>query len=740
MRKYIVVLLLLSGVGLGLSAKEIVRGIVQDEYNNPLTGANLVWEGTGAGASSDIDGRFELPVHSTTNKLSVSYIGYLTETITVANPSDDLIITLRENNKIDEVVVRAKGMGTLNSVIEPLQVQKLGVAEFQRAACCNLSEAFETNASVDVSYADAATGAKQIKMLGLSNEYVQLLTENNPAFRGAISRYGMDYIPGPWMESIQISKGASSVKNGYEALAGQINVEYKKPYTSDPLTINLFASDNGRLEGNADANIRLNEHLSTGLFVHYSNDKMAHDANKDGFLDRPRLEQINLMNRWNYRKGNLHSDFGVRYINDKRESGQSAHALPDHSSDPYKVNLRINRMEFFSKNGYILNPDKNQSIALIFSGSGHRMDNRYGLNEYDLTQSNLYASLMFETDLGLRHQLSTGLSMNMDQLDQKLLLNKPVAEIAPERNELVVGGYTQYTYKPLRNLTILAGIRLDHHNEYGLFVTPRLHLKYDPVDWIQWRASIGKGYRSVNIMAENSYMLASSRIKNLTMVDNPDMEESLNWGVSMSMQIPLAAKELALTADFYRTDFQKQVVADVESNPNGISFYNLDGKSYANSFQFEASYPLFTGFELRAAYKYTDTKITYNGVLMEKALQSKHKGLFSASYQFGNPMKRWQIDYTAQLNGGGRMPSPDSLKPLWDKRYGAFWVNMVQVSKFFKNWSVYIGAENLFNATQKNPVIDAGNPYGDYFDATMVWGPVHGRSVYGGVRWSIPRI
>lgn len=739
MKKYIILLFLITGISIGLSAKEMVKGVVQDAYNNPLVGANLIWEGSGNGTSTDIDGNFELAKPAGKRNLIVSYIGYITDTLEITTDSDLLHIILHDNTKLEEVVVRGKGMGTLQSVIEPLQVQKIGTAEFQRAACCNLSEAFETNASVDVSYADAATGAKQIKMLGLSNEYVQLMTENNPTFRGAVSRYGMDYIPGPWMESIQISKGASSVKNGYEAVAGQINVEYKKPYASDPLTINLFGSDNGRLEGNVDGNIRINENLSAGIFAHYSNDKKAHDANKDGFLDRPKLEQINLMNRWNYRKGNLHSDFGIRYINDKRESGQSQHLKDNHIADLYQVSLRTNRLEFFSKNGYIIDADKNQSIALILSGSGHDLNSKYGLNTYQLKQNNLYANLIFETDLGIRHQLSSGVSMTLDQLDQKLSLTKPIEGISPERNEFVFGGYAQYTYKPLSNLTILAGIRADHHNEYGAFITPRLHVKYDPMDWMQLRASIGKGYRSVNVLAENNYLLASSRIRNLSIADNLNLEESLNWGLSLSMQIPVANKELTITTDFYRTDFQKQVIADMETDPHAISFYNLKGKSYANSFQFEAGYSLFEGFELRAAYKYTDTKITYNGILLDKALQSKHKGLFSASYQFGNPLKRWQIDYTAQLNGGGSMPNPGQVNPQWDKSYNSYWVNMMQVSKFFKNWSVYIGAENLFNFSQKNPIIDAGNPYGNLFDATMIWGPVHGRSLYAGIRWSIPQ-
>lgn len=739
MKKYMLFLFLMLGTSVLLSAKEMVRGIVLDEYDNPLIGANLIWLNTGMGATTDLNGRFELSRNPKETRLLVSYIGYKSDTIQVPKGEKDLTIKLTNDTKIEEVVVRAQGMGTLNSRFEPLQVQKLGVAEFQRAACCNLSEAFETNASVDVSYSDAATGAKQIKMLGLSNEYVQILTENNPNFRGAASRYGMDYIPGPWMESIQISKGASSVKNGYEAVAGQINVEYKKPDVSDPLTVNLFGSDNGRMEGNIDGNIQLNQHLSTGLFLHYSNDKFTHDANKDGFLDRPLLEQVNVMNRWTYNKGNLHSELGVKYINEKRESGQMHGDEAAMHSDPYKINLKTNRFEFFAKNGYILNEVRNQSIALILSGSAHDLDSRYGMNAYDLTQNNLYANLIFETDLGPKHQLSAGLSLVADKLNQKVMLDNVTAGFNPERTEIVPGVYSQYTYKPLRNLTILAGLRLDHHNEYGFFVTPRLHLKYDPVDWIQLRASVGKGYRSVNVLAENNNLLASSRVRNLIIADNLDQEESLNWGVSVSSHIPIGAKELSLSADFYRTDFQKQVVADMESNPHGISFYNLDGKSYANSMQVEAAYPFYKGFELRAAYRFTDTKVTYNGILKEKALQSRHKGLFTASYQLGEPLSRWQFDLTVQLNGGGRMPQPDLNNPLWKERFGSYWVNHIQVSKFFKNWSVYAGAENLFNFTQKTPIIDAGNPFGDNFDATMIWGPVHGRSIYAGVRWTLPR-
>ena len=198
-------------------------------------------------------------------------------------------------------MVTHRSVGLLHSRVETIQTQKINREELGRAACCNLAESFTTNPSVDVSYSDAVTGARQIRLLGLSGTYVQMLTEQVPHFRGAAGLYGLNYVPGPWMESIQVSKGTSSVKNGYEALTGQINIEYKKPQNSDPLTLNLFAADNGRIEFNGDGNYMIRENLGVGLMVHYSNDKQGHDSNHDGFLDLPKTEQVNLLNRWYFK-------------------------------------------------------------------------------------------------------------------------------------------------------------------------------------------------------------------------------------------------------------------------------------------------------------------------------------------------------------------------------------------------------------------------------------------------------
>lgn len=722
------------------NAGKKVRGRVYDENKQPIIGANVYWEGTQVGTTSDTDGHFELERNGKSKNLVVSYIGYATEVTPVAEGGDPVRIILKGEVALDEVVVSERKMGTIASRTSVLQTQKITYDEICRAACCNLAESFETNPSVDVSYADAATGARQIKLLGLAGTYVQMLTENYPNFRGAASLYGLDYVPGAWMESIQVSKGTSSVKNGYEALAGQINVEFKKPPTADIFSANVFASDAGRYEGNADASWHINDKLSTGLLVHYSNDKKQHDGNDDGFLDTPLKEQVNVMNRWYHRLDKYVAQYGVRYLHESRTGGQ---ATRHHDfADPYQVHLNTNRAELFTKQAYIIDNEKVESVALILSGSYHEQKSRYDRTPYNVYQNNVYASLLYEKEFTPMHSLSTGLSMNYDGFDENLVQyagGDPVRH-AYDRTEVVPGAYAQYTFNLNDKLILLAGVRADYSTLYDFFVTPRVHIKYNPFSWFHIRASAGKGFRTANVLTENNFLLSSSR--KMHIADHLDQEEAWNTGVNLSFYIPLFGKELSLNGEWYYTDFVKQVVVDMDSDPHAVRFYNLDGRSYSNSLQVEATYPFFRGFTLTAAYRYTDAKTDYRneeGVTyrLKKPLVSDYKALLTASYQ--TPLKKWQFDLTGQFNGGGRMPTPDASNPLWEPDFKAYTVVNAQITKYFRQWSIYVGAENLFDYKQPNPIIDAANPRGDNFDGSMVWGPVHGRKIYAGIRFNISR-
>lgn len=730
---YIIILLFFV---LPVSADKWVKGHVLDEHSEPVIGANIYWEGTQQGTTSDANGFFELMQKNGNKNLVVSYIGYTTSIIPVTNASKPLKVVLVGEVALQEVVISERKMGTIASRTSVLQTQKITYDEICRAACCNLAESFETNPSVDVSYSDAATGARQIKLLGLAGTYVQMLTENYPNFRGAASLYGLDYVPGAWMESIQVSKGTSSVKNGYEALAGQINVEFKKPPTADIFSVNLFGSDAGRYEGNADASWHINDKVSTGLLVHYSNDKMQHDGNDDGFLDNPLKEQVNVMNRWYHKLDKYVAQYGARYLHESRTGGQDT--KHHNFADPYRVHLNTNRAELFTKQAYIIDKEKVESVAMILSGSYHEQKSMYDRTPYNVYQKNVYASLLYEKEFSPAHALSTGLSMNYDGFDENL--RQDGVENLYDRTEIVPGAYVQYTYNWNDKLTVLAGIRADYSSLYDFFVTPRLHVKYNPFGWFHIRASAGKGFRTANVLAENNFLLASSR--KMRIADNLDQEEAWNTGLNLSFYIPLFGKELTVNGEWYYTNFLKQVVVDMDSDPHAVSFYNLDGKSYSNSFQIEATYPFFRGFTLTAAYRYTDAKTDYkdaNGVVsrLKKPLVSDYKGLVTASYQ--TPLKKWQFDLTGQFNGGGRMPVPDKANPLWDTNFKAYTVVNAQITKYFRRWSVYVGAENLFDFKQPHPIIDPENPRGDNFDGSMVWGPVHGRKIYAGLRFNISR-
>ena len=736
--KYIFFAIFSLMVSLSAFAQNHVKGKIVDSDGEPIVGANLLWENTSLGGITNVNGEFDVETTSSTNKLVASYIGHATEIVTVTNPSQFLNIVLQGELALDEVVVSARRASTLNSRMDPLQSQKITYDELCRAACCNLAESFETNASVDVAYSDAATGARQIKLLGLSGTYVQMLTEQIPNLQGAASPYGLSYVPGPWMEGIQVSKGTASVKNGYEALTGQINIDYKKPQTSDPFFVNLFAAHTGRLEANVDANFMLNSKLATGLLLHYSQEKKSHDSDDDGFLDMPKTEQFNVMNRWYYKSNNYIFQAAANFVRETRESGQVFHGEQHQLDDPYKINITTNRGVFFTKNGYIFNHDKNTNMALILSGTFHNQTSKFGHTPYDVDQQNIYANLMFETEFDSKNRISTGVSMNYDRYNEKLkdARVEGLENIKLKRTDPIAGAYAQYTFDYYSRFTLLAGVRGDYSSEHGFFVTPRLHLKYAPFgDLLNLRASVGRGYRIANVLVENSYLLASSR-KMIFDKGLDNFESAWNYGASAHFTFPVFNKDLSIMLEYYYTDFDKQVVANLE-DPTQVTFSNLDGRSFAQNAQIEVSYPFFKGFNLTGAWRWTDVKTTYDGKLMTKPLTNRYKGLLTASYQ--TPGGMWQFDATSQFNGGGRMPDPGTVDPLWNSDFPSFITLSAQATFNYKELSLYVGGENLTGYRQKNPIIDASNPWGDRFDATMIWGPVHGPKFYVGLRWAIPR-
>ena len=689
---------------------------------------------------------------------------------------------------LEQVEVNAQNGARLKAKNLTSNTEIIGTQQLVRAACCNLGESFTTNPSVDVNYSDAATGARQIKLLGLSGTYVQMLTENIPNLRGASIPYSLGYVPGPWMQAIQVSKGASSVKNGYESTTGQINIEFQKPQGIDGVRGNLYYDTQQKFEANADASVHLTDELSTSLLLHYEDRQKDHDGNNDGFMDMPKQRQYNVMHRWAYVSPKFISQLSARILYDKRESGQSLkHHNPVSSHPYYGIDISTHRydgqwedderngegksfkegnfLEYEGqwKNAIILDPDHNASIALMLHGSIHDSQQNFGYNLYNVNQKNGYAQLMYESDLTERHNLSVGASLNHDYymedyISEEYMKNIPYTtshneNVAPafingRNSETTAGVYAQYTYKLDEMLTLMGGVRYDYSDRYGSFFTPRVHIKYSPNEIVTLRASAGKGYRTPHALAENMSMLASGRIVhfNKQIDENLKQEEAWNYGASLGFDIPIGEKNLELNAEYYYTDFKNQMVVNVTNpseyiEPNVITtadknipgtvwFENLNGKSYSHTIQVDATYPLFEGLSATAAYRFNDVKCTYDGILRWKPLTSRYKGLLTLSYK--TPLELWQIDVTGQIIG----PSE-----LYDgTRSPSYGLLNAQLTREFRYFSVYVGGENLTGYKMKNPIIGANDPYSPQFDATQVWGPTEGAMGYIGIRFKFEKL
>lgn len=718
-----------------LFVKGTVIGINKQGLGIVIPGVNVYWAGTQNGVSTDLDGNFKLEFPEIQPyKLVVSFIGFKRDTLTVSpDQQQALKILLSTNQELDEIVITEKALGSHISRMDPIFTQKITTAELQKAACCNLSESFETNASIDVSFSDAVSGAKQIKMLGLAGKYSQIMTENIPNLKGLATSYGLGYIPGTWMESIQISKGTASVKNGYESITGQINTEFFKPDDSDPFHFNAYVNSFGKVEGNAYSAIKLNDKLSTMFFIHGEDFNQKRDKNADGFLDQPLMKQINFFNRWKYDSKNIHAQFGIKILSEERNGGQLNfdNTQPRNTSNSYGIGVKTNRVELFTKTAYLFNkPGTN--IGFINSYIYHDQESFFGLNDYDAKENNYYGNLMFQTFLGnSNHQLTTGLSYIVDNFNENL--NDSIFI----RKESVPGAFVEYTQMNPEKYSLIVGLRTDFHTIYGTLFTPRIHFKYNFTDKTIMRSSVGKGYRSPSIIAENTYLLASSR--SLRMLEEPKMEEAWNFGINLTQYLKLAGKDLSINLEFYRTEFSNQIVIDRDQNSSEVFIYNLDGKSYSNSFQIEANYELFKGFDILLAARYNDVKMTINNELVRKPLVSDFKGLINLSY--ATNLKKWQFDFTAQLNGKSRIPNTagNPVQYQMETMSPSYTLLNAQITKYFRHFELYIGGENLMNYKQQNPILASDDPFGEYFDSSMIWGPISGRKIYAGIRYHIKK-
>ena len=705
--------------------KGAVIGAGENNKKEPIYGAKVKLLRSGIKAVTGEDGTFELVLpKELPDTLVVTAMGYTPDTL-VVNKNDryiSLSIILYSDQLLPEVVVEYRRDGHSISRLKTLHVEELTSAELRKAACCNLSESFETNASVDVNITDAVSGAKKIQMMGLDGVYTQIQMENIPYLRGLESSFGLNSISGTWIESIQITKGTGNVVNGYESMAGLINIELKKPAEMERFYANAYGNMFGRAEVNFNAGHILNDRWSTGWLAHASGVFAEMDNNDDGFRDLPMGQAAAFLNRWSYQGKKMESQFGINSYIDQKYGGQVG--APGGEEDlRYGVNIDSRHIDAFAKTGFFMKKPYN-SIGVVYNFKYQTVDAEFGERTFSGEEKRGYVNAIFDGIIGTTdHKIKLGMSGVYTDISQQLQ-----DSLNSDRVEIVPGAFAEYTYTGMR-LTAVAGARADHHNLFGFQVSPRLHAKYTLTEYTDLRFTGGKGWRVPNYMIDNISLLATS--SPWILLDELRPEVSWNMGGSIVQEYRLFGQKATISVDYYHTLFENQLIVDRDLN--AIRFMNQQGMSYSNSFQTEASIKPLKNLELRFAYKFLDVKAEYAGEMRQQVMIPRHRGFFNLGFISRN--KRWEYDLTVSVFGPSRLPG---IGPADEVEYAEIYpMANTQLTHVYKKWDFYLGIENLTNYRQDDPIIDAANPFGSNFDATQIWGPVMGINVYAGVRYAL---
>ena len=765
-----------------------LRGVVRDAENQPLVGASVYWAGTTIGASTDAQGAFLLHRVKGYDKLVASYLGFVNDTLDVKNGVDKVAFALRsEGVALEGVVVEGNLSGNFVKRDGIVKGEMISFAGLCKMACCNLAESFENSASVTVGYSDAISGARQIKMLGLAGTYTQILDENRPIMRGLSAPYGLSYTPGMWLNSIQVSKGVASVTAGHEAITGQINLEHRKPTDDERLFVNLYLDDELRPEANVSTAfpVTKDKKLSSVILLHGSMDTDARkmDHNHDGFRDLPKSDQINVANKWLYAADNgTQVRWGWKFVQENRLGGMLDYKNTrtmreamekdwDWRAGDKKMPLYGSHIRNRNANGYfkvgmpvgpaVYDPDEQDemrsNLAFVADFDHFSEDAYFGLNDYTGNQNSLALNLMYNHYFTYRSSLIVGVQGHLDYYREKLLNPTPwiaansVRNYDFDRNEREAGAYAEYTYAIKDKFSIVAGLRGDYNHYYDrFFLTPRGHLKWNITPSTTLRASGGLGYRSTNVITDNIGVLATVREIRLADFRNgrleyvdlnglDRMEKALTVGGSLTQTFGLVNPgDATLSFDYFRTQFYNSVVADQEMYADRIVFYDTDGRSYTDTYQIDFSWSPVERLDIFATFRYTDSEMTIRRAdggtaRVERPLVSQYKTLLNI--QYATKFRRWVFDATAQLNGPARIPTQtgDLDDSYYSPRYPMFFA---QVSRKVGKFDIYAGCENIADYRQKDPILNAQDPYDYKFNSMNVWGPLMGRKFYVGLRFN----
>lgn len=710
-----------------------------------LPGGVVRWIGTTRAATANENGVFELKDDGITDRrLVAEMMGFVTDTVTPGSKTYLSIVLQVDSKTLDGVTIRDRS-GAYISSLSVGKTEVINQHELSKAACCDLAGCFGTQASVQPQTTNVITNAQELRILGLSGVYNQLLFDGLPMLQGLSYTYGVSTYPGTIVDNIYVSKGTTSVLQGYESMSGQVNLVSISPSRADKVYLNGYINSFGEKHLNANVALPLGKagKWHTLLAGHMVQPAGRIDRNHDNFMDLPLLTRYMGFNKWTYgndREKGFSLQGGLRFVSEKRVGGQMTYdATADKGSNAvYGQVVGYTQPEVFGKLGYRFS--QRQAITLSAAATGHEQRSWFGVTSYHGSQQTAYVNVQAEWRWHEDHNLKYGASYRYHQLVEDIAFADTFQgrTFAGRYNTAlsVPGLFAENTFQWLDDkLMLIAGVRADRHQEWGMYLTPRAMAKYAPDAHNTFRASAGRGWRQVNLFSEQVNLLISSR--DIVTVEKLRPEDAFNWGVSHTYRFTASNVSGVLAADFYNTRFFNQVFPDYDTDPRKALISNFGGVSISNGLQAEASLTFYKRVEAKVAYNYLDVYRVEQGVKRRLPFNPPHRMMGAVSYSARN--KKWQADANVHWFDAMRLPDTRSnpveyARPLYSVPY--YTLN-VQGTFRWRSMEVYAGCENIFNYIQPNPIISAANPFGPYFDISSVWGPTRGRELYMGIRYRL---
>lgn len=652
---------------------------------------------------------------------------------------------------LDEVEID-RDPGVRLSKKSVLSKELISEVELRKAACCDLSESFETNASISASFTDAVTGTRQIRLLGLEGPYALYTRGNLQTMGGLSSVLGLALIPGAWIQSIQLTKGPGSVVNGAAAMSGQINYELRPSFTKEKAHFNLFAGP-GRFEQNAIYTWKQSAKWSSNVMVHGRQQLFRWDGNEDGYLDAPLSNHVFIQNAWKHQGANSEAQFGIKASGINNIGGSTLYGTPT-LVPIWSHELQTERYELWAKRGYFLDGGINRSIGTQFSATYQDLNSYFGNRIFTGKERRLYGNLIFQDNiLDTRHTLKGGLDANSFSISQQMWENDG------SYDGLCTGVYGEYSYVNSpdgEGFSMILGQRIDVLRYYLPFYVPRLHLKYNSGPWA-FRGQASRSWRIATLGPEYMGYMANDRtavfLGNGGGPITEPIEKSNTYGIGVNWSKDVLFKEMQWYADIFYTQFANKVVFDFDGSTDtlligspGGSYSNVQERilysPYSISAQVGGQYELFHRTMIKASYRYQEVKqrdltayyasgaIEDYFKLEEVILNVPHLVYLGASY---SGRKGMGIELNATYNSSQRLPLVG-----YAKRSPAFTMLNGQISKEDRAFGqFYIGIQNALNVRQLDPIVGGNLPFDGGFDASIVWGPIMGRQIYAGWRYDL---